>query len=180
MNLRGWNANGSAVTLTATSNVTTVSSYEWSAKFDFEVEHPATPVTPARPVADGAYRVSTPLSGAMAVSAAEDGCALSESAAALDFAYDEATGLYSIASAGKALTESGRYAVLAEPDGSPSQRWRVEARGGGYTLTSATGLALDDYGRGTAEGNLFWLYEPNGSPAQVWTLENELTNSHVG
>lgn len=31
------------VKLTATSNVTTVSGYEWSAKFDFEVEYPETP-----------------------------------------------------------------------------------------------------------------------------------------
>ena len=47
MNLREWKAGGAKVELTAASNVTMVSSYEWSAKFDFEVEYPA----PA-PIAD--------------------------------------------------------------------------------------------------------------------------------
>lgn len=40
INQRQWNTADDAVTLTTTSNVTTVSSYEWLAKFDFEVEHP--------------------------------------------------------------------------------------------------------------------------------------------
>ena len=40
MNQREWSTTDGTVTLTATSNVTTVSSYEWSAKFDFEVEFP--------------------------------------------------------------------------------------------------------------------------------------------
>ena len=47
MNLREWKTNNAKVELLAASNVTMVSSYEWSAKFDFEVEYPA----PA-PIAD--------------------------------------------------------------------------------------------------------------------------------
>lgn len=47
MNQRQWSTTGDTVTLTTASNVTIVSSYEWSAKFDFEVEYPA----PA-PIAD--------------------------------------------------------------------------------------------------------------------------------
>lgn len=43
LNQREWSTADGAVTLTATSNVTTVSSYEWSAKFDFEAEYPETP-----------------------------------------------------------------------------------------------------------------------------------------
>ena len=41
MNQRQWSTTGDTVTLTTVSNVTIVSSYEWSAKFDFEVEYPA-------------------------------------------------------------------------------------------------------------------------------------------
>lgn len=47
MNQRQWSTTDGTVTLTTASNVTRVSSYEWSAKFDFEVEYPA----PA-PIAD--------------------------------------------------------------------------------------------------------------------------------
>ena len=60
--------------------------------------------------------------------------------------------------------------MLAEPDGSASQLWRVAASGGAYTVTSASGLALDDDARRTSEGNRVWLYEPNGTPAQKWLL----------
>ena len=41
MNQRQWSTTGDTVTLTTVSNVTIVLSYEWSAKFDFEVEYPA-------------------------------------------------------------------------------------------------------------------------------------------
>ncbi len=47
MNQRQWSTTDGTVTLTTASNVTRVSSYEWSAKFDFKVEYPA----PA-PIAD--------------------------------------------------------------------------------------------------------------------------------
>ena len=43
MNQREWSTTDGTVTPTATSNVTTVSSYEWSAKFDFTAEYPAQP-----------------------------------------------------------------------------------------------------------------------------------------
>lgn len=42
-NQREWSTTDGTVTLTATSNVTTASSYEWSAKFDFTAEYPAQP-----------------------------------------------------------------------------------------------------------------------------------------
>ncbi|WP_411266844.1 RICIN domain-containing protein [Collinsella aerofaciens] len=59
---------------------------------------------------------------------------------------------------------------VANP-GSASQLWRVSALGGGrYSFTSASGLALDDRGQRTSEGNTVWLYEPNGGPAQAWVL----------
>ena len=43
INQREWSGADGSATLTATSNVTTVSSYEWSAKFDFTAEYPAQP-----------------------------------------------------------------------------------------------------------------------------------------
>ena len=73
------------------------------------------------------------------------------------------------------LTESGRSAVLAEADGSASQLWRVSALGAGYTVTSASGLALDVSGADASEGNAVWLYEPNGTPAQKWLLADPAT-----
>ena len=99
----------------------------------------------------------------MAVSASASGCSLSSGAGALSLERDGATGLYRVSSGGLMLTESGNRAVLAEADGSASQLWRVSALGGGrYSFTSASGLALDDRGQRTSEGNTVWLYEPNG------------------
>ena len=43
INQREWSGADGSATLTATSNVTTVSSYEWSAKLDFTAEYPAQP-----------------------------------------------------------------------------------------------------------------------------------------
>lgn len=49
MNLRGWSMAEGSVTLTGTSNVTVVSSYQWSAMFDFEVEYPpSSPISSVR------------------------------------------------------------------------------------------------------------------------------------
>ena len=106
----------------------------------------------------------------MAVAASASGCSLSPGAGALNLERDAATGLYRISSGGMLLTESGRSAVLAEADGSASQLWRVSALGAGYTVTSASGLALDVSGADASEGNAVWLYEPNGTPAQKWLL----------
>ena len=69
--------------------------------------------------------------------------------------------------------KNGKGAARAVPRayGSASQLWRVSALGGGrYSFTSASGLALDDRGQRTSEGNTVWLYEPNGGPAQAWLL----------
>lgn len=166
MNQREWSTDDETVTLTAMSNVTTVSSYEWSARFDFEAEYPrvsATPGTPAIPdpvVADGTYLVT----------AAESGCSLSSSAGALAFERDAATGLYRISSGGRLLTESGAAAVLADPDGSAAQLWRLDECEWGYTVTASSGLVLDDRYCEASEGNPVWLYERNGSAAQAWRL----------
>ena len=41
---------------------------------------------------------------------------------------------------------------------------------GGWSITSASGLALDLRSRGTWEGNEVWLYGANGTAAQAWLI----------
>ena len=168
MNLREWKTDNAKVDLTAASNVTKESNYKWCAKYDLKAEYKATALE--KVIDDGAYLLASAIDRGMAVSASASGCSLSARAGSLSFERDAATGLYRIYSGGMLLTESGDQAVLASPDGSASQLWRVSASGGGYAVTSTSGLALDDRGRGTDEGNEVWLYEPNGTPAQEWLL----------
>ena len=106
----------------------------------------------------------------LGVAASASGRSLSGSAGALSFERDGATGLYRISSGGMLLTESAGAAVLAEGDGSREQLWRLSECERGYTVTSASGLALDDRYGEAYEGNVVWLYEPNGSAAQAWRL----------
>ena len=168
MNQREWNTDNAKVELCVTSNVTKKSNSKWNAKYDLKAEYKKKALE--RVIDDGAYRLATSLDERMAVSASASGCSLSRGAAALAFERDPATGLYRISSGGRLLTESGSAAVLADPDGSASQLWRVSPCARGYTVTSSTGLALDDHYASKAEGNLVWLYEANGSAAQAWVL----------
>lgn len=169
MNQKEWTVQGAKVELTATSNVTKESNNKWSAKYDLKAEYKATVLE--RTIDDGDYRLTSALDCRMAVSAGASGCSLSASGPALSFAYDEATGLYRLTRGGLALTASGGSAALAEPDGSASQLWRVEARGGGWSITSAaSGMALDCKWCDTSEGAEVWLYPANGSAAQSWAL----------
>ena len=168
MNLREWKTGGAKVELAAASNVTKESNSKWSAMYDLKAEYQKTALE--KVIDDGAYRLATSLDERMAVSASASGCSLSRGAAALAFERDPATGLYRISSGGRLLTESGSAAVLADPDGSASQLWRVSPCARGYTVTSSTGLAIDDHYASKAEGNLVWLYEANGSAAQAWVL----------
>ena len=169
MNQREWKTDGAKVNLTATSNVTKESNSKWNAKYDLKAEYKTAALGSV--IDDGPYRLATALDDRMAVSASASGCSLSSDAGALYLERDGATGLYRISSGGLLLTESGNRAVLAEADGSASQLWRVSDLGGGrHSFTSASGLALDDRGQRTSEGNTVWLYEPNGGPAQAWVL----------
>jgi len=167
MNLREWKAGGSKVELTAASNVIKESNSKWSTRYDLKAEYKNAALE--KVIDDGSYRLATALDARMAVAASASGCSLSSGAGALSLERDGATGLYRVSSGGLMLTESGNRAVLAEADGSASQLWRVSALGGGrYSFTSASGLALDDRGQRTSEGNTVWLYEPNAGPAQAW------------
>lgn len=171
---RGWKTDGAKVELTATSKVTKKSNSKWSVSYDLKAEYKKTAI--AMVIPDGAYRVTAAAAPHMGVSAGGSGCSLSSSAGALSFERDSATGLYRISSGGKLLTESGRgsgaAAVLDEPDGSEQQLWRLSECAWGYTVTSASGLVLDDRYCETREGNIVWLYEPNGSAAQAWRLSS--------
>ena len=169
INQREWKVQGAKVELTAASNVTKESNSKWSARYDLAAKYRI--ATLEKVIDDGSYRLAAALDARMAVSASASGCSLSSGAGALSLERDGATGLYRVSSGGLMLTESGNRAVLAEADGSASQLWRVSALGGGrYSFTSASGLALDDRGQRTSEGNTVWLYEPNGGPAQAWLL----------
>ena len=169
MNQREWKVQGAKVELTEASNVTKESNSKWSARYDLAAKYRI--ATLEKVIDDGSYRLAAALDARMAVSASASGCSLSSGAGALSLERDGATGLYRVSSGGLMLTESGNRAVLAEADGSASQLWRVSALGGGrYSFTSASGLALDDRGQRTSEGNTVWLYEPNGGPAQAWVL----------
>lgn len=168
MNRREWKVRGAKVDLTVASNVTKESSSKWSAKYDLKAEYKATALE--KVIDDSAYRLASAIDRGMGVPASASGCSLSARAGALSFERDAATGLYRISSGGMLLTESGRAAVLALPDGSASQLWRVSALGEGYSVTSASGLALDLGGGVATEGGEVWLYEPNGTPAQEWLL----------
>ena len=168
MNQKEWETGGAKVELTAASNVAKQSNSKWNTKYELKAEYKAAALE--RVIDDGPYRLASSLDGSMAVAASASGCSLSPGAGALNLERDAATGLYRISSGGMLLTESGRSAVLAEADGSASQLWRVSALGAGYTVTSASGLALDVSGADASEGNAVWLYEPNGTPAQKWLL----------
>lgn len=169
ISLKEWKTGSAKVELTAESNVSKESNSKWSAKYELNAEYKTAAL--GRVIDDGPYRLATAIDDRMAVSASASGCSLSSDAGALYLERDGATGLYRISSGGLLLTESGNRAVLAEADGSASQLWRVSALGGGrHSFTSASGLALDDRGQRTSEGNTVWLYEPNGGPAQAWVL----------
>ena len=171
MNLREWKAGDAKVELTAVSNVTKESNIKWSAKYDLKAEYKNTALE--KVIDDGSYRLATALDGGMALAASASGCSLSCGAGALSLERDAATGLYRISSGGMLLTESGGGAAMAAPDGSASQLWRVAPSGAGYSVTSASGLALDVSGADATEGNRVWLYAPNGTAAQQWLLINK-------
>ena len=167
MNQREWSNADGAVTLTAASNVTTVSSYEWSARFDFEVEYPVVALIP-----DGSYKIMSTIDAASGVTISESSCSMTKAPRALYFKFDAFTARYSITANGKALTMTGAELSLTEPDGSTSQQWSLVEAGGGYAIVNAaTGNALDDRWRDTGEGALVWGYASSlGDPAQTWAL----------
>lgn len=97
-NQREWGTANGGVTLTATSNVTTVSSYQWSARFDFEAEYPEAPITPAVPectLEDGTYLLCSP-DGSLALAASGRAVRAAAAGCAFAFTRDAETELYTI------------------------------------------------------------------------------------
>lgn len=174
MNLREWKTDNAKVEPTATSKVAKKSNNKWSVSYDLKAEYKRTAKVMVIP--DGAHRVTAAAAPHVGVSAGESGCSLSSSAGALFFERDSTSGLYRITSGGKLLTESGRgsgaAAVLDEPGGSEQQLWRLSDCAWGHTVTSASGLVLDDRYCETHEGNIVWFYESNDSAAQARKLSS--------
>lgn len=168
MNQREWSVASNGVTLTATSNVTTASSYQWSAKFDFEAEYPVVALIP-----DGSYKIMSTIDTGSGVAISESGCSITKTPRALYFKFDPSTAHYSITSSGMALTLDNNEVSLSKPDGSARQQWSLVKAADGYSLVNAeTGRALDNRWRDTSEGALVWGYASSlGDPAQTWTLE---------
>ena len=172
MNQREWSADGASVSLEAASNVTTVSSREWTAKYEFEVKYPEMPSIPKRTIDDGPYLVSSTIDPSVGVAASAAGCSMAASPQALSFSYDAATGLYRISAAGgRLLTLSGSRVVLASGErGDASQLWSVEPRAAGWAIVSAAdGRALDDWGSSVTPGSTVGVHTENGSRAQTWS-----------
>ena len=174
MNQRKWSTSSEAVMLRAASNVTTISSYQWSASYDYTVEHPN-----LTPIFDGSYKIMSTISSTSGVIISESGCSMTKAARALYFKFDPSTDSYSITSDGKALAINGSEVILTTPDGSPAQQWSITAVEGGYSIVNAAaGNALDDRWRDTGEGALVWGYASSpGDPAQTWTLAVPATSS---
>ena len=124
-------------------------------------------------VADGSFRIMSLINGSMGVSVLEGGCEMSSAAGYLNFKFDVGTGLYTLTSAGNALTMEGAELSLKPADGSASQQWSIIKIEGNYALVNAaSGNAIDDRWRDTSEGALVWGYGSSlGDQAQTWTLK---------
>ena len=172
MNHREWGTGGKGVTLEATSNVNTVSNYQWSATFNFEVKYPETPQTPdipERTVDDGSYVAASSLAPRLSVEASATP-RLSSGSPRVRLERDAATGLYRVSSGGKLLTDGGSKATF-EAAGSDGQLWLVRADGDGYDLLTADGSrALDVPGGSAYDGAALQLHRANGTAAQRWLL----------
>ena len=193
MNQREWSVASNGVTLTATSNVTTASSYQWSAKFDFEAEYPETKPIPKPTEFDGYFTVKSALPGDASLDVAsgslDPGANVQlwstngTSAQVLRFRYDAEAGAYEITNAksGLALDVQGGSARPGgnvqqfTRNGTAAQRWTITDNGDGtVTIASAKNpsCVLDAAGGKSAPGTNVQLYRANGTTAQKWVLEN--------
>ena len=192
MNQREWRANNAKVELAATSNITTISSSSWSAKYSINVEYQDEPAKPGQIVPDGEYAIGNAGSGTAMLDIS--GCSAENGANAqlwkrngsgaqrFRLTYDDACGAYEIVCSGTGLAldvKSANFASGANvqqyaKNGSAAQRWLIEARGDGtYAIVSAgdPGLALDAKWGSTSDGTNVRIFEANGTSAQRWRLE---------
>ena len=193
MNQREWSVASNGVTLTVTSNVTTASSYQWSAKFDFEAEYPETKPIPKPTEFDGYFTVKSALPGDASLDVAsgslDPGANVQlwstngTSAQVLRFRYDAHAGAYEITNAksGLALDVQGGSARPGgnvqqfTRNGTGAQRWAISDNADGtVTIASAKNpsCVLDAAGGKSAPGTNVQLYRSNGTTAQKWVLES--------
>lgn len=195
MNQREWKTNIAKVDLTAASNITMASNYEWTARFDFEVEYskmPATPDISERTVEDGIYVIQCSFSPESVIDVQggswdpRANIQLWKSngtmAQAFLFRYDEAAGAYEITNAKSemaldvqgGLMSSGVNVQQYVPNSTEAQRWSVVPNEDGTFTLSPAGhpeLALDASGGRSTSGTNIQVYATNGTEAQRWVLK---------
>lgn len=195
MEQKEWKTNGAKVYLTAASNITMTSKYEWTAKFNFEVEYSKTPAVPdisERTVEDGIYVIQcsfAPESVIDVQGGSRDPRANIQlwksngtTAQAFLFRYDEAAGAYEITNAKSEMAldvqggsmSSGANVQQYAPNSTEAQRWSVEPNGDGTFTLSPAGhpeLALDASGGRSTPGTNIQVYSANGTEAQRWVLK---------
>ena len=195
MEQREWKTNSAKVDLTAASNITMTSNYEWTARFDFEVEYskmPAMPDISERTVEDGIYVIQCSFSPESVIDVQggswdpRANIQLWKSngtmAQAFLFRYDEAAGAYEITNAKSemaldvqgGLMSSGVNVQQYAPNSTEAQRWSVVPNEDGtFTLSPASHpeLALDASGGRPTPGTNIQVYAANGTEAQRWVLK---------
>ena len=195
MDQREWKTNIAKVDLTAASNITMASNYEWTARFDFEVEYsemPATPDISERTVEDGIYVIQCSFSPESVIDVQggswdpRANIQLWKSngtmAQAFLFRYDEAAGAYEITNAKSEMALDVQGGLMSSrvnvqqyvPNSTEAQRWSVEPNQDGTFTLSPAGhpeLALDASGGRPTPGTNIQLYSTNGTEAQRWVLK---------
>ena len=170
INQREWLTIDGDVTLTATSNIALVSTYQWLAQFEFKVEYPET--EPVHEIADGVYRIVSSGDPSMCLTPSSTKTVLSSHSSNLIIEAAQGSPYYTISTlTGFFLTANASNIVISAKCNSTSQLWSIKHAGGGYIIKSiSSNLTLDDRWGSLSEESLVWLYEPNGSAAQLWDI----------
>lgn len=170
INQREWSTVDGDVALTATSNIAPVSTYQWSAQFEFKVEYPET--EPVHEIADGVYRIVSSGDPSMCLTPSSTKTVLSSHSTNLKIEAAQGSPYYTISTlTGFFLTANANNIVISAKCNSTSQLWSIKHAGDGYIIKStSSNLTLDDRWGSLSEESLVWLYETNGSAAQVWDI----------
>lgn len=122
-----------------------------------------------RSIADGSYRLSSPICREMGITLSEESFVLSSSPMELKLEYKMSSNLYAISTGNKYLISADNTIAQSNNCSSLNALWVISESNGMYTLTNAaTGTTVDDKWLDTKEGSEIWLYESNGSIAQQW------------
>ena len=122
-----------------------------------------------RSIADGSYKLSSPICREMRITLSEESFVLSSSPMELKLEYKMNSNLYAISTGNKYLISADNTIAQSNNCSSLNALWVISESNGMYTLTNAaTGTTVDDKWLDTKEGSEIWLYESNGSIAQQW------------